>query len=517
MENDKYNWLKAKGYLHITAQIDVIKRRNEILAKVQDPAYISRYAFYPLIHATINERKYKAGGVAGARAHVHKDKYGNYVKTIKARPLHYATHMDAIIFGYYAAKLQKQYEDELAKYPALQEAVIAYRKIPLENDPINKSTIHFANEVFSEVRTRIAADGDAIVLAFDIKSFFSTLNHSILKTVWCKLFNWDRLPEDHYNVFKAATRFSYFLLDDLRIRKSSAYKKHGFDEKALAEIRNKQGINAFFSSPKEFRDRVKSGEIMLHKFPFRNSVGQPIGIPQGLPISAVLANLYLLDFDKAIMEELVVNKDCFYRRYSDDIIVVCKKSDAEMIKNFVSNKIAECEIAISTDKTEQFYFSKNTTSQIECIKTTNSGSLKSAPLIYLGFEFNGNNIRIKSSNLAKFYRRMIDSVKRKAKRARKEAEKRGTKPVIFRKQLYKLYTTKPLSKTKVYTRYKKLVKTETGEFRVVSQKKDKILRSNYLTYIQRASEIMGEPAIAKQIRNHKKIFNQAINRHLNKK
>ena len=62
-----------------------------------------------------------------------------------------------------------------------------------------------------------------------------------------------------------------------------------------------------------------------------------VGIPQGLPISAVLANLYLLDFDKNILDKVVKGKGGFYRRYSDDIIIIANVDDLGEIKNYVEN------------------------------------------------------------------------------------------------------------------------------------------------------------------------------------
>lgn len=110
---------------------------------------------------------------------------------------------------------------------------------------------------------------------------------------------------------------------------------------------------------------------------------------------------------------------------------------------------------------------------------------------------------------------MIDTVKRKSKRAKKIAEKNNfSKPVIFRRQLHKLYTAKPLKETKFRTRHKYLVKKENGEFALKTVLKTKELRSNYFTYMRRASDIMNDDSIINQLRNHKRIFNEAINKHL---
>ncbi|PBQ34569.1 hypothetical protein CNR22_23250 [Sphingobacteriaceae bacterium] len=521
---EEYNWLKSKGYLHITAQIDIAQRKTEIYNKVTDPGYVARYSFYPLIHLIIDERKYKKTGLPyPQRAHSYIDNKGEHKRTVKNRPLHYATHLDAIIFGYYAELLQKRYEISLQKYEGLSDCIIAYRKIPTGVDDTNKSTIHFAHEIFEEIRTRTNEGRECFVLAFDIKSFFSRLDHLMLKKAWMKLLDTNRLSPDHYNVFKAATNFSYIMRDELRINKKlKSGKKSPFDEKELAMIRNKKGFHSFFESPKAFRDRIKSGKLKIYKHPFRNDEKEPVGIPQGLPISAILANLYLLEFDINILDELVNKKGCYYRRYSDDIAIICDVEQKDFVEDFVNTSIKESKVRISEGKTEKFHFKvsdiHSKSPRLTCFKVSKDGNYTYSPFIYLGFEFNGSHALIKSSNLSKFYRRMVFAVRRKAKRALKTAELQpGSKPVVYRRQLYKLYSALDLSTVKTHTRWKKLLKQENGEFRLITGVKKRPLKSNYFSYARRATEIMNEPKIYGQTRNHKKIFNQAVSWHLRAK
>ncbi len=523
MEEKTTNWLKSKGYLHITPQIDILKHHDSILRKVKNKKIISQYAFFPLIHAIIKERKYKRiEKNSKKRTHSYVDENGKNKRTIKNRPLHYATHMDAVIFGYYTELLQEKYEALLKKNIGLSDCVIAYRKIPIEGKDSNKSTIHFASEIFEEIRRRSNEKSECAVLAFDIQSFFPTLDHQLLKQDWANLLEADKLPDDHYNIFKAATRFSYIMKDELRHNNKSSGRKPGFNEKELATIRNNFGINSFFESTKVFRERLKSGELKLYKYPFRNEKKEPVGIPQGLPISALLANLYLYEFDLKVLNFLVNNLGCYYRRYSDDIAIVCNIEQKELVEEFIKDSIKEKKLKISDPKTEKFHFRKiqigKKEPRLTCTIPINQEKYKLGSFIYLGFEFNGQNSLIKSSNLSKFYRRMISSVKRKAKRAIKIAERTpGAKPVIFRRQLYKLYTEQDLTKIKIHVRRKKLIKTDLGKFKLISEEKSKLLKSNYLSYVKRASEIMNEPKIVNQIRNHSKIFNSAIHKHLNKK
>jgi retron-type reverse transcriptase len=54
------------------------------------------------------------------------------------------------------------------------------------------------------------------------------------------------------------------------------------------------------------------------------------GIPQGTPISAVLANIYMLEFDKVIHNWLSA-RGGVYRRYSDDMLFICRKEDEKSL------------------------------------------------------------------------------------------------------------------------------------------------------------------------------------------
>ncbi|WP_052266486.1 reverse transcriptase domain-containing protein [Pedobacter kyungheensis] len=512
------SWLKNRGYLHITKKWNVKNKRAEIYSKLQDRNFIAKHAFFPLLHAVIKERKYKKHPETKERSHVHKsgtDRKVEHKPTAKKRPLHYATHIDALIFSFYSAWLIELYEKKLQSDEELHNAIIAYRKIPqsIEN-PKGKSTIHFAKEAFDEIKLR-ANDG-CIVLMFDIESFFSSLNHKKLKAAWVDLLhaptssgNVQRtLPPDHYNVFKACTHFNYILKDQLRLKQCKIGRREGFDETKLAAIRKNHGVEAFFSDPAEFRDELKNKKLQVFSKQFMKN-GQQIGIPQGLPISAVLANLYLLEFDCSIIDDLVKDKQCFYRRYSDDILIICKPDQKDEIERIVIEKIDKADLVISKHKTETFYFNKN-------------DILKGKRLTYLGFEFDGENAFVKSANLARFYRRMIHAVKIKAERAVKLAFADNTKPFIFKSRLVKLYKRVDLdSEREKPFKIKRLVKGRNGLY-VYKEKtvdpKDlkeyKPKKSNYITYMKKATDTIGSGKIFNQIKNRKAIFHKAMSHHL---
>lgn len=506
--------------MHVTPKLDIHKNGHQLVSKITNPKYIEKHAFFPLLYVTMKERRYKrVSNESSLRSHS-VIKNGVKKSNSKKRPLHYASNIDALIFAYYAKLLSDKYEKLLSKNIELSDCIVAYRKLKIEGTEKGKGTAHFAKEVFDKISEMCTPT--CAVAKLDIKSYFNRIDHEELKKVWVNILGEEkRLPKDHYNVFKAATRFSYINRDDLRVRPTNNGKRAHFDEKRLAEIRNQHGVQSFFANTKEFRDSIKSGKIKLYRFPFRNDKNQPVGIPQGLPISAVLANMYLLNFDTAVYEYVVKKLGGFYRRYSDDIIVVCKPEDFDSVIDFLLQKIIESKVEISKEKTEKFKFETGSVNGVNRIvsKRIDGISEKSGiPLTYLGFEFYGYKTQIKSANLARFYRRMILTVKRKSKRAIKAAEKEpGKEPILFYRQLYKLYSNKRLNETNLYRKVSKLQLNDKDEFSLVSRKIQSKQQGNYFSYVRRTSEIFNSPNIKRQLRNHKKVFRAAVQKHFKDK
>ena len=220
----KKDWFKPKPFPHFTNRIEP-KDRRDVVRIVQNHEYVAGHAFYPLLYYEIRQRKWQRK---------------NRKIGIKKRPIAYATHLDTHIYAWYAHQMSAQYET-LLKSPqteGLSECITAYRRIE-RPDGRGKRNIDFACEVFNEIKRR----KDCAVLAFDVKSFFPTIDHQRLKSAWCKLLGVSRLPKAESNIFKAVTQFSYVLRDDLRLDSG------GFDEKRLAALRRRDSI-LFFAQGK---------------------------------------------------------------------------------------------------------------------------------------------------------------------------------------------------------------------------------------------------------------------------
>lgn len=479
------DWFKNRGYIHFTNKTP-LERKKSIYNYVANTKKVAKHSFSPLIFKEIKHRRYKESefdnGLRRSHKKIKKDKV---VSNTKIREILYATHIDAHIFSYYAKKIiTPKFEDYLDKFPELSKAIIAYRQIRTEDELNFKNNVHFAKEVFSEIKKR----EHCVVLVLDIENFFPSLNHKKLKLAWSKILGNKCLPKDHYNIFKATTKFSYVKLNDLKI------KKNHFDEKKIAENR-KIGKDTFFKNLKE----LINSDIIIHKNQKKDTNGKIQGIPQGLPISALLANLYMLSFDEKIINNLTKKNNIFYRRYSDDIVFICEENQTEFVEDFVVTEIQNIDLTISKEKTEKILFKKHN-NRLQSFKIKENGILHyNFPLNYLGFEFYGYQTLIKSKNLAQFYRNMKQSIRRKHKRVEniKENLLLDEAP-LFKRKIYRLYSFKGIKKRELPIKGKNYTRKYRG---------------NYLRYIYKASDELEAPEIKRQLRNHWNILQQTLKKY----
>jgi len=333
-------------------------------------------------------------------------------------------------------------------------------------------------------------------LAFDIKNFFPSLNHNQLKKVWSELLSTKSLPKDHYNIFKSITNYSYFFYDDLRQR-----RKGHLNEKKIASLKNKGKFQLF----ENYKDFQESG-IQVYKNQ-KKTDNKIAGIPQGLPISAMLANLYMLPFDKSIIENLVKKKNCFYRRYSDDLVVVCNSEDISEVENFVMNAIEKIKLVIAPSKTEKFKF-KKVNSRLECFKIKKEDLIPNSYLQYLGFDFYGHKTLIKSANISRFYREMKESIAMKDKRIKTIQKKHLTdEAIIYKRKIYRLYSFRGIQSRKLPAHN---IIYKNGN--LIKEGFERKYRGNFIKYAYRAADIMEAPEIKRQLRRHMIILKNYINK-----
>ena len=507
------DWFKIKRYPHIGLPLDNCDRFKWIENYVTNPEMVSKHSFLPFIHKTARVKKFRKN-YKPEDGTIHDD-YKVGIKILrkpdeKKRELYYASHLDSLIYSYYAQLLSEKYEEKIVDFK-LNDVVNAYRSIPVnpENpNSSNKCNIDFANDVFKYILNY--EEEEFGVIAFDISSFFDNLNHRLLRSVWSDVLNVEKLPADHFNVFKNITRFSHVdIVDIFKEFKDKIYTRQitksgevlEIKQKKIDSIRYLRNQNAIaFCTEQEFF-KVK-GKLLQPSKTRLNKEGEKVyrnfGIPQGSPISSVLANIYLLHFDKTI-NEFITDKGGIYRRYSDDMVVVCPKTSKEELCKLVYEEIEKYELKIQQTKTQIFQF-KRLGEKLVCGQEFEDVINWNKNFIYLGFEFDGEYVLLKSASLSGYYRKMKRTVKRAVHFSKQKRS--NTTGEIFKRRLFKKFTYKGAKRTRKYIwneRESKFIKSESYNW------------GNFLSYAYKASEIMVKNKIKQQTKRHWNVFNKLLN------
>ncbi|MCD4733786.1 reverse transcriptase/maturase family protein [bacterium] len=375
------DWFRERNYRHFDYPLkEDSKIRTEGNSKekltdyVANPNNIYRHSFLPFISTIIETKRYKK----------EKCKVGK-----KKRPISYASHLDSHIYAYYAFLLNKNYEVFLAKND-FNKSVLAYRRFEER-----KCNIHFARDAFRAIKIK----GECSVIALDVSGFFDNINHSLLKKFWCRVQGVEKLSADHYAIYKSITRYSHVDLDCL---------------KNFSDILERERWESYCSS-KQFREYIRGNGLV------RTNING-VGIPQGSPISALLSNIYMIEFDERVYEYAKVH-DITYFRYSDDILLICPPNIATYAEKYTSSLLNEYGLDLSTSKTTRSHFHVD----------SNNKQYADKPIQYLGFTYDGRNALIRSSTFSRFHQKMKKGVRQAANVAR-SAARRGEYTRIFKKK-----------------------------------------------------------------------------------
>jgi len=368
-----FRWFAHRGYRHFDRQVGL-----SFAKKVLQSDFVSRHSFSPLIHYVKSEKRY--------RPKDHKTK-------AKDRSIMFASHRDACILSYYSWLLNRRLEQAYASRD-IGENVIAYRAL-------GKGNYHFASDVYRYVQS----NAPVAILAYDVTKFFDTLDHKLLKARLRGLLGVESLSEDWFKVFRFMTKFRFVRLEDLRGQPDF-----------LASLQRKT------RDPIATIAEVKEAGVPIHENP------NDYGIPQGTPISATLSNLYMFDFDIEL-SAYCRSIRALYRRYSDDILVVCKVEHARAVEVKIESLLTADHLQISRDKTEVSEFDPANT------------ALASKPAAqYLGFTFHGDGAAIRPSSLSRQWRKMRRGFRRTRDVAAK-AIAQGRASKVFTKKLRKRFTS----------------------------------------------------------------------------
>lgn len=466
-----FPWFRPRSYLHFDNPLIKNSKKKDIDANLKEifsqligfkspdgyeadiPSKIATHQFLPFIQFQTKTPK------------LERLKNRKAVRKLlpKIRNIAYASHKDSFIYSYYAYILGKKYEHKLIS-ENLQNNILAFRKIPIdENNSNGKANIHFAKDAFDIIKQQ----DNCFCLCLDIKQFFDNLNHDILKRTWLDILkiNDDKLPADHYAVYKSLSQYSFVkfdeVLDALNIShtmlQKRKQKKNGYyiDKPLISLCKNMM----------DFRSRISRANLIR--------VNYHKGIPQGSPLSGLLANIYMLRFDIAIKKYLE-KFSASYFRYCDDILIIVPSDDIEHLKdiqNYISFQIENQKLQIQESKTEIVFFKKidNCTKivlpQAKINPMLDAIINKKNYLQYLGIIFDGERTFIRPGSISRFYKKL-----HKAKKLAIKSKEKNGGDILYKRKLYRNYS-------------------HLGP-------------NNFVSYVRRASAHFEDSKIKRQVRNH---------------
>jgi len=225
------------------------------------------------------------------------------------------------------------------------------------------------------------------------------------------------------------------------------------------------------------------------------------GIPQGSPISDVLANLYLLEFDTQMVYQLA-KVGGTYRRYSDDILLIVPGHGDDYVARLaqVEMQLKACgdKLKIQQAKTTAHKFSRIDGADFSKCQLL-SGSTGKNGLEYLGFRFDGRKAFVRDSTRSRLQRKMTFAVNAAVRRLYRANPGKG------RAELKRLFDVNG-----VLTQFYKV-----RDFESVAATPS---RWTFWTYLIRAQEIFGSKGkpIVGQVRNFRRSISYKADRLIDK-
>ena len=148
------------------------------------------------------------------------------------------------------------------------------------------------------------------------------------------------------------------------------------------------------------------------------------------------------------MNKLTKNQGWVYRRYCDDLLIICDTEAANDLYEDIKAKIATYAVKIQTKKTDIIEFRLNSKGKIRGINkaaidatktviSTSNEQLYYKNLQYLGFEYNGTNIYVRHTSLSRYFRKAKGRIVKSVMMA--YSDKSNVKK-IFRKGIYEKYS-----------------------------------------------------------------------------
>lgn len=419
---------ELKTYPHLDPYFNFFKHSNDIKKLVSNTELMAKHPFLPFVKILTKTPRFK----------FQENEQTQGLET-KIRPIAFASHFDSYIYGFYSFALTEKYQ-EYIRSKGFSECVLAYR-----SDLDGKCNIQFAKEAFDAVREKTSSNGHCTAIALDITGYFDNIDHAILKGKWCKILNLEELEADQYKIYRSLTKYSYMSRD-------SILKHFKIDLKTAPHWNSLLDLVPDNIAGPKFKNKfelLRKRNLLTVNLPKISQEGAKSfrGIPQGSPMSAVLSNIYLIDFDEKIFN-LGIKLDFTYRRYCDDLLIICDSEKAAQVNEILLKEIAAYRLVIQAKKTEIIHFRPALSGKMRGFnqKKIEKFSPVFNPrneqqfyknLQYLGFEFNGTSIYIRPGSLSRYFRKMKGRVVKTIMMAYSDKSKRDK---ILKKQIFERYS-----------------------------------------------------------------------------
>ena len=452
---------KVRNYLHFDQKIS----NKKLFEYVTDKEFVSRHSFFPTISYSLKEEKISKKNKKNilVTANVGNSKYKYIIDKNsykeKLRLINFPSHIDGNIYAYYSKILELYYSNYLLEN-GLESNVIAFRKIT-EIDALGKKrslcNIHFARNVFDFIKEK----RNCFVLCLDISGFFDNLNHEILKENWVKLLQEKKLPKDHYQVYKSLTKYSY-------VNKYDLYKALNL---SLNSRRLHDDIDRLCDI-KTFREKIRGANLIKKNLKLK-------GIPQGSPISGMLSNLYMMDFDKEL-SKLVKEMNGQYFRYCDDMIFILDEEFEDRLSNLISERISRIKLKINDKKTQKITFINGK------VKINNPPTFNYPnKLQYLGVLFDGDSVFLRETGISRYHYKLRKAIRMRSKHySNLKLNNKHNNQEIYMKTLYSRFTY--------------------------------IGKRNYVSYAYRVANVFDSKNIKSQVKDHFSTFNQYLEKKMDR-
>ena len=463
-----------KRYPHLDCPLPL----SELIRVASSPEEVAKHNFWPFLHYEKSWIRFREPGKSRAELR-------------KSRLIRYAARKDSAIYSRYRALLSDRYEALLAT-KGLSDSVLAYRRILKPGPGRGKTNVDFAFDAFQKIQSI----GACCAVALDIKGYFDNMDHNLLKSQWSRVMGVERLPVDHFQVFRSVTKYASVDRDALYARMGYLTiepGRNGGQHKRW--LIRRQDVPTQICTPETFRSLAAKEDAAGCVLIQVNTGGY--GIPQGAPISDILANIYLLDFDEEMLA-FAKNAGGYYMRYSDDILILVPGGEKEgrAAAEFAGKTIRKFgdQIRIKDEKSEIIEYTVDPARGLVARNVIKPGGKDG--LEYLGFRFDGRNAYLRDATLSGVLRKMTKTVRREARQA--VAEHPGRDQAFLEGELLRCG-----------------IRQRFRQVRDFDEKQSK-RRWTFHTYVRRAAKVFGRQGqnFYRQTRNQVPVLRRLISREI---